>query len=70
MEPVVIVRSFFKDCTPSKLYGRLPEVNLSSKEIAPLLHISVRGVENKRYRMRKKLGLPADGNLVEFMMGY
>ncbi len=29
-------------------------MNLSSKEIAPLLGISVRGVENHRYRLRKK----------------
>ena|GEM_PF-3739805 len=29
-------------------------MNLSSKEIAPLLRISVRGVENHRYRVRKK----------------
>jgi DNA-binding CsgD family transcriptional regulator len=29
-------------------------LNLSSKEIAPLLNISVRSVEIKRYRLRKK----------------
>ncbi|MBK8556710.1 MAG: hypothetical protein IPL65_13485 [Lewinellaceae bacterium] len=46
------------------------KMNLSSKEIAPLLNISVRGVENKRYRLRKKLGLPEDGNLTEFMVAY
>lgn len=46
------------------------KMNLSSKEIAPLLNISIRGVENKRYRLRKKLGLPEDGNLAEFMIGY
>ena len=32
-------------------------MNLSTKEIAPLLNISVRGVEIGRYRLRKKLGL-------------
>nr|WP_256534304.1 triple tyrosine motif-containing protein [Lewinella sp. JB7] len=39
------------------------KMDLTSKEIAPLLHISVRGVENKRYRLRKKLGLEGNDNL-------
>jgi DNA-binding CsgD family transcriptional regulator len=42
-------------------------MNLSSKEIASLMNISLRGVEGARYRLRKKLGLPQDTNLVEFM---
>jgi len=44
-------------------------MNLSTKEIANLLNISVRGVEGSRYRLRKKLGLPNDANLAEVMMG-
>ncbi|MBK6286003.1 MAG: hypothetical protein IPF54_27970 [Draconibacterium sp.] len=40
-------------------------MNLSSKEIAPLLGISVRGVENHRYRLRKKMNLEHDDKLVE-----
>ena len=32
------------------------KMNLSTKEIAPLLNISVRGVETIRYRLRKKFG--------------
>jgi len=55
--------------TPSDLrlcaYLRM---NLSSKEIAPLLGISVRGLENHRYRLRKKMGLDVDANLNEVMM--
>jgi DNA-binding CsgD family transcriptional regulator len=43
-------------------------MNLSSKEIAPLLNISVRGVEISRYRLRKKLGLERDDNLIEYLM--
>ncbi len=43
-------------------------MNLSTKEIAPLMNISVRGVEASRYRLRKKLDLPNDANLTEFMM--
>jgi DNA-binding CsgD family transcriptional regulator len=41
-------------------------MNLSSKEIAQLLTISVRGVEISRYRLRKKLGLPKEMNLSSY----
>ena len=43
-------------------------MNLSSKEIAPLMSISVRGVEISRYRLRKKLALPTEINLVQYLM--
>jgi ligand-binding sensor domain-containing protein/DNA-binding CsgD family transcriptional regulator len=43
-------------------------MNLSSKEIAPLMNISIRGVEASRYRLRKKLGLNNDANLAEFIL--
>ncbi len=45
-------------------------MNLSTKEIAPLMNISVRGVEVGRYRLRKKLELSTEVNLVEFMLGF
>ena len=45
-------------------------MNLSSKEIAPLLNISVRGVEISRYRLRKKLELDTGTNLSEWMIDY
>ncbi|RKS25123.1 hypothetical protein CLV94_0153 [Flavobacterium endophyticum] len=44
------------------------KMNLSSKEIAPLMNISFRGVELHRYRLRKKLGLTSDDNLSKFMI--
>lgn len=44
-------------------------MNLSSKEIAPLLRISVRGVENHRYKLRKKLNLKSEENLTDFILG-
>ncbi|WP_134088903.1 triple tyrosine motif-containing protein [Olivibacter sp. XZL3] len=44
-------------------------MNMSSKEIASLLNISTRGVEIRRYRLRKKLNLEHDQNLTEFLMG-
>jgi len=46
------------------------KMNLTSKEIAPLFNISIRGLENKRYRLRKKLNLPNDANLLSFFIGY
>ncbi len=43
-------------------------LNLSTKEIASLLNISIRGVEAARYRLRKKLHLSVDKNLNEFFL--
>lgn len=43
-------------------------LNLSSKEIAPLLNISTRSVEVKRYRLRKKMNLPHDVNLTSYIL--
>jgi len=45
-------------------------LNLSTKEIAPLLNISTRGVEISRYRLRKKLALSSDINLNSFMLQF
>ncbi|GAB3267526.1 hypothetical protein GCM10027347_36500 [Larkinella harenae] len=45
-------------------------MNLSSKEVAKLLNITVRGVELKRYRLRKRLSLDPEANLTEFMMAF
>src|SRR5690606_23446066 len=57
------------DITPSELrLAAAMRMNLSSKEIAPVLGISVRGVEIKRYRLRKKLGLDESVNLNSYMM--
>jgi DNA-binding CsgD family transcriptional regulator len=43
-------------------------MNLNSKEIAPLLSMSVRGVEDLRYRVRKKMGLDTTVNLADFVL--
>ncbi|MBF4484099.1 LuxR family transcriptional regulator [Flavobacterium sp. CSZ] len=43
-------------------------LNLSSKEIAPLFNISVRSVEIKRYRLRKKMDLQHENGLVEYIL--
>ena len=57
------------DLTPKDLrlcsYLRM---NISTKEIAPLMNISVRGVEISRYRLRKKLDLDQNTNLTEYIL--
>ncbi|MFU8842804.1 MAG: triple tyrosine motif-containing protein [Bacteroidales bacterium] len=61
----------YPDLSPRELklcaYLRL---NISSKEIATLMNISVRGVEISRYRLRKKLKLDHDINLTDFIISY
>lgn len=41
------------------------KMNLDSKEIANLLNISVRGIEAYRYRIRKKMNLESESNLIK-----
>ena len=43
-------------------------LNLSSKEIAPLLNISPRSVEVKRYRLRKKMDLEHETSLTDYIL--
>jgi len=45
-------------------------MNISSKEISVLMNISTRGVEIARYRLRKKLELQRDTNLVDFIISF
>ncbi len=45
-------------------------MNLSSKEIAQLMNISGRGVEISRYRLRKKLQIPTETNLYNFLLEF
>ena len=63
------IKSRHSSLTPNDLklcaYLRL---NLSSKEIAPLLNISPKSVEVKRYRLRKKMDLPHDYSLTNYIL--
>lgn len=43
------------------------KMGLSSKEIAPLLNISVRGVETLRYRLRKKMNIGREASLTDYL---
>ncbi|MBO3116747.1 tetratricopeptide repeat protein [Winogradskyella sp. DF17] len=77
-------RSYFEDVHRdfnSKVMNTYPEVsnndlrlmallkmNLSSKEIANILNISVEGVKKARYRLRKKLKLSTEDSLQELVI--
>jgi len=65
------LKSSYPELTPRDMrlcaYLRM---NFNTKEIAPLLGISVRGVEDTRYRIRKKLQLPSDVNITEFILNF
>ncbi|MCJ7756996.1 MAG: hypothetical protein MUP24_02535 [Gillisia sp.] len=67
---------FFK-ISQKKYPGRTPNdlklcaflrMNLSSKEIAPLIGIIFRSIELHRYRLRKKFQLSKKDNLVKILM--
>jgi len=57
--------------TPNELkLSAYLRMNLSTKEIAQLMNISVRGVEISRYRLRKKLQIPTEVSLFDYLMGF
>mgnify|MGYP001032941619 CR=1 FL=1 len=64
-----IMKERFPDLTTSDLrLSACLKMNLCTKEIASLMSLSVRAVENGRYRLRKKLGLTSAQNLNEFLL--
>ena len=65
------IKTSHPDLTPKDLrFCAYLRLNLSSKEIAPLLNISIKSVETKRYRLRKKLGLDHDSGLVNYILNF
>ena len=44
-------------------------LNLSTKEIADITGITVKGAEGAKYRLRKKLGVSSNVPLNEFLLG-
>ncbi len=63
------VKKVHQGLTPNDLrFCAYLRLNLSSKEIAPLLNISVRSVEIKRYRLRKKMNLTHEESLVNHIL--
>jgi len=63
------IKALHPSLTPSdlKLCAYL-RINLSSKEIAPLLNISIRSMEIKRHRLRKKLNLSHEEGLADYIL--
>jgi DNA-binding CsgD family transcriptional regulator len=58
----------YPDLTHNEIrLSALIRLNLSSKEIASILNISIKSVEMNRYRLRKKMQLPSSINLTEFI---
>jgi DNA-binding CsgD family transcriptional regulator len=45
-------------------------MGLNTKDISPLLGMTVRSVEMTRYRLRRKLGLSREHNLTDFLQRY
>ena len=63
------IKKIHPKLTPNDLrFCAFLRLNLSSKEIAPLLNISVRSIEIKRYRLRKKMDLPHEGSLIDYIL--
>jgi len=63
------VKSKYPELTPTELrLCAYLKMSLPTKEIAPLLNISARGVEICRYRIRKKMGITRDVNLTTHLL--
>ncbi len=63
------MKTLHPDLTPSDLrFCVYLRMNLTSKEIAPLLNISVKSVDTKRYRLRKRMNLPHEEGLVNYIL--
>ena len=46
------------------------KMNLTTKEIAPLMNISTRGVETHRYRLKRRLNLSKDDSLTDYLNSF
>ena len=64
-----VLKENYGELSPNELkLSALVKLNLSIKEMAAILGISTEGVKKARYRLRKKLNLDTETNLVEFML--
>ncbi len=68
---LIVLKKNHPTITPNELklcaYLRM---NLSTKEIAQLMNISIRGVEISRYRLRKRLSISSDINLFDYLIKF
>ncbi len=64
------LKTRYPNLTPTELrLCAFLKMNIPTKEIAPLLNISVRGVEICRYRIRKKMRISREVNLTTLLLG-
>jgi AraC family transcriptional regulator, chitin signaling transcriptional activator len=62
------LKAAFPDLTPKELQlCAFVRMNLTNKEIASILNISVRGVETARYRLRKRLCMTQEDDMGQFL---
>ncbi len=62
------LKTSFVDLTQKELQlCAFVRMNLTNKEIASILNISVRGVETARYRLRKRLGMSHEQDMSAFL---
>lgn len=65
---LVRLREKLPDLTPAETrFMALAKLKLSNKEMAGMLGVSMQGVRNYRYRLRKKLNLPEEGSIDELV---
>ena len=64
-----ILRERYPQLTSTDLrFCALLRLNLSTKDIAQMTNLTVRGVETARYRLRKRIDIPDGVNLVDFLI--
>ena len=65
------LRKKYPKLTPSDLkFCAFLRLNLSTKDIANITNLTIRGVEAARYRLRRKLELPEGTSLVDFLIDF
>ena len=65
------LKSTYPDLTPADLrLCALLRLNYTTKEIARMQNLSLRGVEAARYRLRKKIDIQENEDLVSFMINF
>lgn len=65
------LKTAYPDLTPVDLrLCALLRLNYSTKEIAKIQNLSIRGVEAARYRLRKKIDIEENEDLVSFMISF
>ncbi|MEG0560217.1 MAG: hypothetical protein RR513_06865 [Muribaculaceae bacterium] len=65
------LRKSYPDLTSTDLkFCALIRLNMSTKDIAQMTNLTIRGVEAARYRIRKKLEIPESDSMVNFLIEF